>query len=490
MRQYLTIISLFISLMASAQNWQVDWSTSVRMAGTTGNYMPFWARTGEDGILPVTSSGLVTAGAGLSYKSVNDLKVEAGTNLVGALAKVSPVNGTPVYGIVDRLFLSGSWKMLHLDLGMKPRERTLSDVSVSGGNISYSRNARNIPGINAWSDWIYFEKGHWFGIKGNIAHYQTVDNRYVSRAMIHNKSLAVKLALGPDIDFSVGLEHWAQWGGLSPLYGEQPISLSDFWRIFMAGKGGEDATTSDQVNVLGNHLGKECFRLDWRHSDFTMTLQYDKPFEDGSGMKYKNAPDGIWSVQFLLKDRKAFLTDIVFEYIQTTWQSGPEHDRPATDEEMAEQAPDSPFLGVVVLGGCDNYFGNSEYRSGWTYHNRTIGLPLILPALPGEDGITGDIVSTRLKGLHLGLKGMVASKIPYSMKVTYTKNYGVYHQSESSYFQSRPWQLSLALEAGLGRNILNLPLDLSIGVYGDVGELYQNSVGLTLKMTYSDWFRF
>ena len=258
----------------------------------------------------------------------------------------------------------------------------------------------------------------------------------------------------------------------------------------MAGKGGEDASWSDQVNVLGNHLGKECFRLNWRHSDFTMTLQYDKPFEDGSGMKYKNAPDGIWSVQFLLKDRKAFLTDIVFEYIQTSWQSGPAHDRPATDEEKAEQAPDSPFLGVVVLGGCDNYFGNSEYRSGWTHHNRTIGVPLILPAAPDADGITRDMVSTRLKGLHLGLKGMVASKVPYAMKITYTGNYGVYNQPASSYFESKPWQLSLALEAGLGRDILNMPLDLSVGLYGDIGKLYRNSVGLTLKITYSDCFRF
>lgn len=490
MRQYLTIISLLISLISSAQNWQLDWNTSMRMAGTTGEYMPFWSRTGEDGILPVTSSGLVTAGADISYEPGNHFKFEAGTNLAGALARTSPVNRTPVYGFVDRLYLSGSWKMLHLDIGMKPRERTLSDVSVSGGNIIYSRNARNMPGINAWSDWIYFEKGHWFGIRGNLAHYQTIDNRYVSGAMIHNKSLAVKLALGPHVDFSVGLEHWAQWGGMSPLYGKQPVSASDMWRIFIAGKGGEDASWSDQVNVLGNHLGKECFRLDWRHSDFTMTLQYDKPFEDGSGMKYKNAPDGIWSVQFLLKDRKAFLTDIVFEYIQTSWQSGPAHERPATKEEMDEQAPDSPFLGVVVLGGCDNYFGNGEYRSGWTHHNRTIGVPLILPAAPDADGITRDMVSTRLKGLHLGLKGMVASKVPYAMKITYTGNYGVYNQPASSYFESKPWQLSLALEAGLGRDILNMPLDLSVGLYGDIGKLYRNSVGLTLKITYSDCFRF
>ena len=48
---------------ATTEGWQVDWSASARMAGSTGQYMPFWARTGEDGILPVKSSGLWTAGA-------------------------------------------------------------------------------------------------------------------------------------------------------------------------------------------------------------------------------------------------------------------------------------------------------------------------------------------------------------------------------------------------------------------------------------------
>ena len=490
MKKILLTLFYFVPLLSYAEGWQTDWYTSVRMAGGTGQYMPFWARTGEDGILPVNNSGLITGGADVSYKTRNDFRFEAGANLVGALASKSIVNQNAVYGFIDRLYVSGHWRMLHIDVGMKPRERTLSDVSISGGNISYSRNARNMPGINAWSDWIYFEKGHWVGIKGNIAHYQTMDNRYVSGTMIHNKALFAKVALGRKVDFSLGLEHWAQWGGNSPVYGVQPISFKDYFRVFMAGKGGEDATLSDRVNVLGNHLGKECFRLDWRHSAFTMTLQYDKPFEDGSGMKYKNVPDGIWSAQFLFNDRNALVTDLVLEYIHTTWQTGPYHDRPATEEEMKEQDPDGHYYGKIVLGGCDNYFGNGEYKSGWTYHNRTIGVPLILPAAPEQNGKTTRMVSTRLRGGHLGLKGVVAEKIPYSFKATYTVNYGVYNQSESSYFESRPWQLSLALEAEVGRRLWKLPVERTLGVYGDIGELYQNSIGLMLKISYSDLRRF
>ena len=489
MRRLLLIFLFVVPAMASAQNWTVDWYSSVRAAGTTGEYMPFWARTGEDGLIPIKSSGLVTAGADLTYRHQNGFYFSAGTNLAGALAQKSPLNTEPVYGMIDRLYVSGGWKMLHLDLGMKPRDMELSDLSISCGNVMYSRNARNIPGINAWTDWLYFEKGHWVGIKGNLAHYRMIDNRYVTGTLLHNKALSLKFALGRKVDLTVGLEHWAQYGGISPKYGTTPIGIDDYIRIFFAQKGGDEATLSDQVNVLGNHLGKECIRFDWRHSDFTMTVQYDKPFEDGSGMKYRNAPDGVWSLQFAFNDREALVTDFVLEYINTTWQTGPYHDRPATEEEMKDQSPDSYYHGKVVLGGCDHYFGHSYYVSGWSNYGRMIGLPLMLLHAPSADGVVRGVASNRVRGIHAGVKGLAFMKVPYSLKATYSKNYGYYNQSEKSVFSEVPWQLSLAFEAGIDR-LLNLPVTMSIGVYGDVGELYQNSAGLTLKVGYKDFRRF
>ena len=490
MKKLIYIILAFLPLFAQGQGWNVDWYGSVRLAGTGGEYMPFWARTGEDGILPVRSSGLMTAGADVSYRYSNGIYFAAGTNLAGALAQKSVLNTKPVYGMVDRLYVSGGWKMLHLDVGMKPRQRELSDLTISGGNFVYSRNTRNMPGINAWSDWIYFEKGHWVGFRGNIAHYQYVDNRYVKGAYVHNKGLALKIALGRKVDISGGLDHWAQWGGNSPKYGRQPVSFIDFYRVLMAQHGGEDATASDRLNVLGNHLGREWARVDWKHERFTMSFQYDKPFEDGSGVRLKNIPDGIWSVQCSFNDREAAVTDIVFEYINTTWQSGPEHDRPATEEEKKNQAEDEAYKDRVVLGGCDNYFGNSEYKSGWTNYGRTIGLPLILSAAPGEDGIVLATVNTRLRAFHAGLRGNFAKGIPYSFKGTFSLNYGRYKQSGTSFFVSRPWQLSLAFDLGLKRFMTNVPVDLNVGIYGDIGQLYQDSVGLTLKLSYSDFKRF
>ncbi len=484
------IMTLAFALPSAAQKWEAEWGGSANAFVGTGEYLPFWARTGHDGLIPHSSSGLVTLGADVRYGDREGWNFEAGTNLAGALTSASPVNPRRAYGMVDRLYLSGSWRMLHLDLGMKPRERELEDISISGGNVMYSRNARNIPGINAWSDWIYFEKGHWVGVKGNIAHYKMIDNRYVDRTMLHNKAVSVKFALGRKVDFIAGFEHWAQWGGDSPKYGKQPTAFKDFMRIFLAGQGGEDATISDQVNVLGNHLGKEYFRINWKASAFTLTFQYDKPFEDGSGMNFQNAPDGIWSLQCSFNDKDAWVTDVIYEFISTTWQSGTAHDRPATEEEKAEQDPDSFYYGKVVIGGCDNYFGNSEYKSGWTNYNRIIGCPLILPSAPGEDGVTMRVASTRVRAHHFGIKGVAFNKIPYKFLATYSKNYGVYHQAETSFFAKTPQQLSLALELDFGRRLFDLPIGFAVGAYGDFGQLYQDSVGLTLRFIYGDSRKF
>ena len=490
-RYILFVVLTFFSVAAAAQGWSVQWTAETDFLGGTGDYLPFWARTGRDGIVPYSSSALVIGGADVEYRAENGLYFQAGTNLVGNLTSRNPLQETHVGGIVDRLYVSGGWKMLHLDVGMKPRVRELGDMSITGGNITLTGNARNMPGINAWSDWIYFEKGHWFGFRGNIAHYQLNDNRYVKNTMVHNKSLALKAALGRKVDFIVGIDHWAQWGGVSPTQGQQPSSAKDFLKVFFAQNGGDGATMSDQLNVLGNHFGHEYLRIDWRADSFNMTFQYDMPFEDNGGFrKLMDFPDGVWSLKFSFANRKGILTDVIGEFINTTWQAGPVHDRPATEEEMKNQDPDSHYYGRVVLGGLDNYFYNSTYRSGWTYHGRIAGLPLILPNAPDSDGMVTGIASNRVRGFHLGLDGYAMEGVPYHFKSTYTSNWGRYHIPESSFFYSRPWQLSLALELEFGKEITNLPMTLAVGAYGDIGKLYQNSFGLTLRIRYNDLRRF
>ncbi|MBR5103319.1 MAG: hypothetical protein IKV05_01365 [Bacteroidales bacterium] len=467
-------ICLLCQLNASANGWQSNWYASLRMTGGTGEYLPFWARTGEDGILPVRNSGLMTAGGDILYETDKGFYFSAGANLVGACSMKSILNPEPVYGLVDRAYVSAGWKMLHADLGLKPRHGDLGDLSITGGDIIMSGNARNLPGVNLYSDWIYFEKGKWFAVKGNLAHYYMSDNRFVKGTMVHDKAIAIRIAAGRTVELMAGFHHYAQWGGT----GIQ-ASLNDYVKVFFAKRGGEGDTLSDQLNVYGNHLGNEWARLIWRRGTRTYTFQYDKPFEDNSGMCFQNFPDGVWTFQFSSGRTQGLLTDLTCEYINTTWQSGVVHDRPATPEEMAGQDPDSPWYGKVVVGGRDDYFNNSYYYSGWTYYGRMIGLPLMVPMVPGEDGVCRGVMNNRVRGYHIGMKGTIY-KVPYTFKATFTENFGTYYHPLSSDL----WQLSMALETVLLQNIAKLPVALTVGVYGDVGEFYQKSAGLILKFTY------
>ena len=92
----LTICHLHLSNAQNKGDWKVDSHASVRMAGSTGEYMPFWSRTGEDGILPVRTSGFLTAGTEIFYLRPTDWFFDAGANFVGAISMRSPLNEKPV----------------------------------------------------------------------------------------------------------------------------------------------------------------------------------------------------------------------------------------------------------------------------------------------------------------------------------------------------------------------------------------------------------
>ena len=81
----LSIAFMLSALSASAQGWNVNWNAETDYFGGTGEYLPFWARTGRNGIVPYSSSALVIGGADLQYKANNGLYFETGANLVGSV---------------------------------------------------------------------------------------------------------------------------------------------------------------------------------------------------------------------------------------------------------------------------------------------------------------------------------------------------------------------------------------------------------------------
>lgn len=75
----------------------------------------------------------------------------------------------------------------------------------------------------------------------------------------------------------------------------------------------------------------------------------------GFGM---NVADGLWGLN-IQQTQWPFINEFTYEFLNTTSQSGPIHDKD----------------GLVFAG--DSYYTNSAYPQGWTYFSNIIGNPYL-----------------------------------------------------------------------------------------------------------------
>ncbi|MEE3390598.1 MAG: capsule assembly Wzi family protein [Candidatus Cryptobacteroides sp.] len=499
------------------------WNVSMYGIAASEKSLPFWAVTNKGGLFPDARGGMIAGAADLRYGLGKGWTLYGGTTLAASLSQNAAVFASPAveaygsssathdafYGKVGQLYAGIGWKALRLYLGMRDRTRwfeesmycakpwcsdvacalpgfrgasdrsNIAELSLTGGDMMWTGNARNAPGYNIYSEYIDvpWTKGI-LAFRFNYADYIFIDDRYVDKARLHDKSLYFRVRFSERVDFQMGLEHFAMWAGDSPKYGSQPHSFKDYMKVVLGRSGGSGATASDQANVLGDHRGRELFQLNWRAEKFTLLAAHDRPFEDGSGVRFKNFPDGVTTIGISLRDRDKWVTDVLYEYVFTRSQSGSVHARPATEEELRKK-PDRLYR---YLGGRDNYFNNGEYASGWTNYGRTMGLALMTPMPVGSDGVVLGIANNRIRAHHIGIAGKVARKVPYRLKATYSINYGNYTQRIEA-FKSAPKQFSCAFEVNFPKFIKAFPCLVSAGAYIDKGSLYADNLGLTLRLT-------
>lgn len=387
--------------------------------------------------------------------------------------------------IIDELYLRLKWTKIHLDLGMIHPEEEFNGISAQNGNILESANTRTMPGYNLHTDYIQVPlTGKVLAFKFNYSDYLMLDKRFVDHTRVHHKSLYIRITPWHRIDLIGGLDHWAQWAGDSPVYGKLPHSLRDYIRVVTGRHGGEGATLSDSINVLGNHLGRRYFRINFRANSFQLSCYYDNLFEDGQPDHLRSLPDGTYGLYYGNQRETPWISDVIYELTYTKYQSGRYHDRPATPEEMEKQDPNDYYYGKIILGGNDNDFNNGEYRSGWTYYGRTIGTPFITPCLPGNDGITLGVFNNRVIAHYIGIQGYICHKLPYKVRLSYSFNYGTYNTP----LPQRARQCSFGLESGILRKA-NFPFHIDLGVYGDYGKLYRRNFGMTITLTRNNFIK-
>lgn len=481
---------------------------SLWMAGAVGSgaNLPFWATTGQFDRMPVHGGAVSLVSAELSHNfgNGNDWFVNGGAAFAGRMDLPRGEDGrrtADFSAMVDELYAEVGWKMLSLNVGMRHEDldffaagsRDLGSLSVTGGRIIRSGNTRAIPGyeLRLYPLTVPFTGGK-AEIYGAYGDYKMMDERYVNGALLHNMKAGLCVHITSRLDFHFVLDHYAQWGGVSPVYGEMPLTLDNYFRVITGRRASSAGSTSDQINVIGNQLGSETFRFDWRGDGWKASFLHDIPYEDGSGMGFQNFPDGVNTLWFGWDDKDRWITDIALEFIYTRWQSGPRHERPTTDEEKATMDPSIGYdYYRRILGGVDNYFSNEEYCSAWTYFGRTIGLPLLYPKGTRDgtwgQGITLGVENNRIRAWHLGIGGRLFRRAPYRLMLTYSQNYGTYkipYAGPSAWNQD--WgtvkevplnQFSACLNGEVPLISGHFGLALRYGLYADLGEVLENSFG-------------
>ncbi len=375
------------------------------------------------------------------------------------------------YGYQNELVLHQGYAEIKTPLltfraGRKEEMIGNQDSVLSSGGSVWSGNARPMPKLvlstPGYVD-LPFTKGY-VEINGSLAHGWFENDRYVDNIYLHQKHAHIRFGGDFWLNVSLGLIHFAQWGGVSPdeRFGELPSDLEAFKRVFLAKSG--DAGTVDNkevLNSLGNHLGARNYRIDYKGEKLSVGFYFQTMFEDNSGMSKLLYEDGVKGLVILANNKERIVNHLVLEYIQTTWQSGPLHD----------------LTGAVKLKGNDNYFNHGIYQDGWSYFGMTLGTPLITSPLFNNKNVIG-MTNNRVKGYHIGWGGNIHG-LNYRTLFTYSINKGTYKEPFEKDRNQISWLFETSVQS-MWRDI-----DLNILLTADLGKMYGNNLGVILMLSKS-----
>jgi len=432
-----------------------SWEGSMTVVAGDGQMTPFWLLSNRQGkVLPKDNAASLSLGAFAEPDSGKVLDYHYGAEVFGRQGPSGEMWLHQLYAAItykDIIELRGGlWEEI-----VGSREPTLST-----GSIIWSGNARPMPKVQIGTPGyinVPFTRGY---AEGSllVSHGWFTDDRFASDVWLHHKNAYLRLGGDLPVNVHYGFNHYAQWGGSSPLQElPYPSDFRTFLRVF-ANRSGNPETegTPDGwvINKYGNSLGSRNYGIDVGLNTLETGLYHQDVFEDGSGMRRQNFPDGLWGGYIRFTDRQRPVQAMVYEFLHTKDQSGPTH-----DDEQGN-----------VIGGNDNYFNHGHYQSGWSFHGFTIGTPLITSPILNEPE-SHRFTNNRVTAHHVGIKGHITQRLSYRTLVTYSRNYG----RHSVPFKEPLDQISMMLEVSHP-----LPwhgLHVSITVAGDAGRMYGDNAG-------------
>ena len=341
MKIFKCIVFLFIASTVNAQKIKVDAELTATGIFSSEDEIPFWFSSNTNSAIG-TESNFSGIGAVKARYDFSKSFVEVGTAWFYR-------DGVTTDEFQRRdLYARFQNNWLKVTAGSKKTETKLNGLSATNKNFLLSTNARPLPGlvIEANNPLKILKN---LGMDWGIGHYSVNDDRFVDNAILHYKRFGLHWKINEFHGLKGTIQHFALWGGTSPTEGKQDVSFESFLNVFVAKQ------TGNRTNAEGNHLGSYLLEYDLNTNFGQFEIYHEHPFEDGSGTRLANFPDGVWGVFFSPKSNN-IITSVLYEFIDTTDQSF-----------------------YVGGSGNDSYFNHSIYRSGWTYEGNTIGLPFLNP---------------------------------------------------------------------------------------------------------------
>jgi len=358
---------------------------------------------------------------------------------------------------LNRAYAGMAYKGWELKAGMFYDAIRFAGLSTTNGNLARSGNARPVPGIRfstlGYKSLPFFEK--WFRFKAEYEEGLLNDERDVDGAHLHHKSLYGKFRITETFDFTLGFEHFVMWGGTSPTYGELP-GWENYFNYILALPGNSDFPETDQMNISGNQLGTYQIEFEKKFNQFLATVYLSHPWEDNSGLIFRNWPDNLIGLHIQLNREQPVVADVVYEFINTRQQSI----RDGNDMEY------------------DSYYTHGVYGSGFTYQQQVMCSPLFFPVMISE-GISMGIQSNRYLAHHLGMRGFLNNYLQWRGLLTYVEHKGTYGQ---------PYQSTQKNVLGMAEiNYVNpeFPVELGFSVAGDVVNTLGKNLGFQVSVSKS-----
>lgn len=448
-----------------------------------GKDLPFWFKSNQNGAFTSVNGYYQLLRFGFVHPGSRIVNSRDASNLSGLKAdskkKWSFMYGTSVIAGIgnksdfqfNQYWLAACHKWFNIKIGACNDSVRLGGLSHTNGNMMWSGNARPLPGITFSTNGFIPVSMHnkWLTVKGLYEENFLIDKRDMTSAMLHHKYFYGKATLNT-WSFTLGMDHWVYWGGTSRTLGKT-TGIEYYPRYVFSLKGGENSSASDKTNAAGNTIGMYVLEVAKNFNGNALTFYWNHPYEDRSGLELANMPDGLWGLHYRTNNRTAFVSDIVYEFMGTLDQSGSYHLIP------------SGVPGVFTGRGLDNYFalgagGGGFYSSGHVFYNKMMGTPLFIPVI-GDDGISGGFDNTRIEMHHLGIGGALVERLTWRSLVTWSRSLGKYGKSYPEPLD----QVSCLGE--LHYRLLRLPLDLNLGVAGDIGKRFQKRVGGYTGMSWS-----